>query len=46
MDVSEAMHIVNSQVLVRGRSDEALIDRVRYMPEFRAPIKKLLRQLG
>lgn len=46
MDVSEAMHIVNSQVLVRGRSDEALIDRVRYMPEFSAPIKKLLPAAG
>jgi hypothetical protein len=51
VDVSEAMHVVHSQVLLRGRSDEALIGRIMQMTnpideEFGVSAKKLLPAAG
>jgi hypothetical protein len=46
MDLSEAMHIVSSRVHLHGRSDGTLLDRVRHMVDFDAPIKKLFPAVG
>lgn len=46
MDVSEAIRIVRSRAFLRGRSDRALINRVRQKADFKTPFKKLMPATG
>jgi hypothetical protein len=46
VDITQAIQVVGSQVHIRGRSDEHLIDMIQHRPGFVVPKKRLLPAAG